>query len=189
MSKGIVHENDGLHNYEFDLQPGKIVEMAVSADVRLPPSFSRFMTSPELQSRVHSCTLCYLDPGQRIVKTVGTIEGHLVHFLSDSQSCAHWYLHILPNGDHGVLESPDLYGYQIENSQWIDNPACRHELVDLKGLDFAYCAPSFSDFLYRFWIENEIWFALLGGNSRRPLKGLELDYVNHYKAQSEPTNR
>jgi len=43
------------------------------------------------------------------------------------------------------------------------------ERVDLSGLDFAYCAPSFSEFLYRFWIENEIWFALEDDASRRPL--------------------
>ena len=43
------------------------------------------------------------------------------------------------------------------------------EHVDLSGLDFAYCAPSFSEFLYRFWIENEIWFALEDDASRRPL--------------------
>ena len=103
-----------------------------------------------------------------------------MHFLSDSQSCAHWYLHVLTNGDHVVLESENLYGLQIENSQWIENPACRLERVDLKGLDFAYCAPTFSEFLYRFWIENEIWYALLDDASRRSLNALELKYVGHY---------
>src|SRR5258706_6874993 len=99
------------------------------------------MTHPELQSRVRSCTDCYLDPGERIVETIGSIPGHLIHFLSDSQSCAHWYLHILSSGESSVLESPDLYCYQIENSDWIENPSCRLERIDLNRFDFEDSAP------------------------------------------------
>jgi len=61
------------------------------------------------------------------------------------------------------------------------------ERVDLSGLDFAYCAPSFSEFLYRFWIENEIWFALEDDASRRPLNALELNYVRHYNGSNDRT--
>jgi hypothetical protein len=180
MSNGTIHEKDGLHRYEFDLQPAIIVEIAREKGLDLPLSFIRFMSSPELQSRVRSCTACYLDPGERIVPTIGGIEGSLVHFLSDSQSCAHWYVHILPNGEHSVLESEDLYCYKPENSTWKENPSCQLERIDLRGLGFAYCAPSFQEFLYRFWIENEIWYALLDDESRRPLNTLEQTYVSHY---------
>lgn len=183
MSHGTPYSHGGLNLYERNIQPATVQHLALGARLGLPPSFQRFMNSPQLQSRVRSCTDCYLDPGERIVETVGSIPGHLVHFLSDSQSCAHWYLHILPNGVTAVLESPDLYCYQIEHSDWIENPACRLERIDLNGLVFVYCAPSFSDFLYRFWIENEIWYALEDEASRRPLKKLELGYVNHYAAQ------
>ncbi len=180
MRYGTVHTEDGLHRNEQDLDPYIVEKLALEAHVKLPPSFLRFMTSPELQSRVRSCTDCYLDPGERIVQTIGSIPGSLMHFLSDSQSCAHWYLHVLPSGDVGVLESEDLYCYKIEHSDWIENPACRLQRIDLSGLNFAYCAPSFSDFLYRFWIENEIWYALKHDESRRPLNALELEYVGHY---------
>jgi hypothetical protein len=183
MRIGTIHENDGLHRYQFDLQPPAVVKIGRQKDVRLPPSFLQFMTSPVLQSRVRSCTACYLDPGERVVPTVGAITGSLLHFLSDSQSCAHWYVHILPDGRHCVLESEDLYGYQVENSQWIENPSCRLQRVDLSALDLAYCAPSFSEFLYRFWIENEIWYSLLDDESRRPLNGYEQAYVNHYASR------
>ena len=127
--------------------------MARIVGVPLSQSFTRFMSSLEMQSRVGSCTACYLDPGHRIVQTIGAIEGSLLHFLSDSQSCTHWYLRVLRNGDYTVLESDDLYCYQIENSEWIENPSCRLERIYLTGLDFAYCAPSFSHCLYRFWLE------------------------------------
>ena len=61
-------------------------------------------------------------PGQRIVETIGTIPGHLVNLLSDSQSCAHPYLHVHANGQSAVLESGDLYCCLIENSDWMENP-------------------------------------------------------------------
>ena len=63
---------------------------------------------------MRSCADCYLDPGERIVETTGAIPGHLIHFLSDSQSIAHWYLHILRGGEVAVLESSDLYGLETE---------------------------------------------------------------------------
>jgi hypothetical protein len=108
------------------------------------------------------------------------VPGYLVHFLSDSQSCAHWYIHISRSGSSAVLESEDYYGLTAEHSNWIENPACRLEKIDLTVQDFFWCAPSFSEFLYRFWIENEIWFAGYE-KTRRPLTELEMGYVRHYK--------
>jgi len=176
----------GLRRYERGLQPGTVSDLAAEARVKLPAVFERFMTLPELQERVRSCTDCYLDPGERIVETIGAIPGSLVHFLSDSQSCAHWYLHILPNGDSAVLESMDLYCYEVKNSDWMENPACRLEKIDITTQDFSYCATSFSEFLYRFWIENEIWFATYE-KTHRPLTALELLYVRHYESLKQKT--
>jgi hypothetical protein len=172
--------DDGLPQSERELEPSLVRDYAFHASVKLPKSFERFMSIRDLQSRVRSCTDCYLDPGERIVATVGTIRGHLIHFLSDSQSCAHWYVHILSNGGTAVLESADYYGLRIENSGWIENPACRLEKIDLTTQDFVCCASSFSEFLYRFWIENEIWFAS-HEKTRRPMTELELRYVRHYE--------
>lgn len=179
---GSAHAHGGLDRYERDIQPSLVEELAHRARIQLSKSFKQFMTHPELQSMVRSCTDCYLDPCERIVETIGSIPGHLIHFLSDSQSCAHWYLHLLPGGNSAVLASPDLYGLEIENSDWIENPACRLERIDASGLEFAYCASSFSEFLYRFWIENEIWFALTDKRKPPPLNDLQLDYVGHYAA-------
>jgi hypothetical protein len=57
------------------------------------------------------------------------------------------------------------------------------ERVDLSGIEFACCASSFSEFLYRFWIENEIWYSLIDDDSQRPLKTFEQAYVNHYASR------
>lgn len=178
-SRGLVHTHGGLNVYVRDVRPSRVEELAQLARIKLPTSFRLFMTDPDLQSRVRSCTDCYLDPGERIVETIGTIPGHLIHFLSDSQSIAHWYLHVLPRGDVAVLESSDFYGLKPENSDWISNPSCRLERIDVQGLRFVYCAPTFSEFLYRLWIENEIWFALTE-KDRRPFNDLELDYLRPY---------
>jgi hypothetical protein len=181
-SHGQVHAYGGLDQYERDIQPSSVENLAQLAQIELPRSFRLFMTDPDLQSRVRSCTDCYLDPGERIVETIGAIPGHLIHFLSDSQSIAHWYLHILRSGDVAVLKSSDLYGLEIEHSDWILNPSCRLERVDLRGLEFVYCAPTFLDFLYRLWIENEIWFAVMA-KPCHPLSNLEADYVRHYASR------
>jgi hypothetical protein len=105
------------------------------------------------------------------------MQGHLVHFLSDSQFCAHWYLHVLSTGHAAVLVSEDPYCFLVENADWIENPACRSEQVDIAALDFRLCATSFSEFLFRFWIENEIWYAIHVDEHRRPLTSLEIDYL------------
>jgi hypothetical protein len=181
-SYGRVHAHGGLNQYERDIQPSLVEQLAQHARLELPRSFRLFMTDPDLQSRVRSCTDCYLYPGERIVETTGAIPGHLVHFLSDSQSIAHWYLHIIRSGEVAVLESSDLYGLDIESSDWILNAASRLERIDIEGLAFVYCAPTFPDFLYRFWIENEIWFALTRKGSSS-LTELELEYVQHYASR------
>src|SRR5258708_38763553 len=60
---GVVQVRGGFNQYERDIQPSFVEELALRAHVQLPKSFRRFMTHPELQSRVRSCTDCYLDPG------------------------------------------------------------------------------------------------------------------------------
>jgi hypothetical protein len=182
----ITHGADkvgGLNPYGWDLKPAAALEMAKQAGIALPRSFTRFMSSPELQGRVRSCTDCYLDPGERIIQTIGSIPGHLIHFLSDSQSCVHWYLHVLGDGRGAVLYSEDLYGYRITDPEYQDYPTCSLEEVDLEKQGFACCATSFPEFLFRFWIENEIWYALALEESRRPLKPVEVTYLNHYASK------
>ena len=175
------HPTLGLDQWDAFAKPlpaAMAIDLAAARqNVSLPAGFRRFMTSPELQSCVRSCTDCYLDPGQRIVETIGSLPGHLIHFLSDSQSCAHWYLHILQTGESAVLVADDLYCYEIENSEWIENPACRQEKVNVEQLDFRFCSSSFSEFVFRFWIENEIWYAMKWDTTRRSHTPIERTYL------------
>ena len=174
-----VYADQGLHQLEgWVPPPASVLQIAEAKKVKLPAAFSRFVTSSDLQSRVRSCTACYLDPGQRAVETTGSLSGHLIHFLSDSQSCAHWYIHVLQTGESAVLQSEDLYCYEIENSDWIENPACRMDRINIEELNFHFCSPSFSEFLFRFWIENEIWFSVSWDKTKSALKEIERQYLD-----------
>lgn len=168
---------DVRDEYAYPLPASEVFSFAQAAHVQLPRAFVRFISSPGLQSRVRSCTDCSLDPGQRIVETIGSLPGHLIHFLSDSQFIAHWYLHILATGESAVLENEAAFCYGREDSVHMENPACLLEQIDVTQHGFNYCAPSFSDFLFRFWIENEIWFAVKPEKTRRPLEELEKSYL------------
>ena len=76
-----------------------------------------------------------------------------------------------------------LYCYRIDDADSLDHPSCGLDQIDLAELEFSSCAISFSDFLYRFWIENEIWFSVVPKDTRRTLNELELQYVQHYTSR------
>jgi hypothetical protein len=136
------------------------------ARVPLPPVFTRFMVSATLQDRVRSHTACRLDLDRAPVPSPQG-GGHLVRFLSDQQGGRYWYLHVNEDGtDHAVVCSPDLYGTEAHD------PPC----ADPDGIDF--CAESFEAFLCRFWLENEICFAVTDGT---PMPAVGIDYLERYR--------
>jgi hypothetical protein len=153
---------------------GKLSAIAAQLDAVVPGSFTTFIASTELHERIRSCTDCYLDVADYAVRTKGTVEGYLIHFLSDSQWCVHWYLHVDHCGNDFVVASLDAYGFAA---------IATHESVeiDLAREAVWFCTPTFMEFIYRFWLENEIWFAL--AMSGRALTAVEQAYVDHYAAQ------
>jgi hypothetical protein len=156
---------------------GKLLNIVGHLGITLPRSFSTFIKSIDLQRRIQSCTDCYLDVADRTVKTRGPLDGYLVHFLSDSQWCCHWYLHVSLSGEHFVAVSEDPYGFNIPDAEGDDIPTCRRDEIDLEREQIWFCSPSFMEFIYRFWLENEIWFA---GFEARPLTEEQRLYVGHY---------
>lgn len=126
-----------------------LVERCRADGVALPQSFLRFMRDADLQRRIRSNTGCFLDVVDAPVPSpVG--DGVLVRFLADSQGCIFWYLYI-PTGtlDHAVVATPEFYDPSGER--------LHDEEPDHGALVFS--AESFEAFLYRIWIENEIWFS------------------------------
>ncbi len=154
---------------------GKLNKIIELTDVKLPDSFVEFILSPDLHQRIRSCTDCYLDVADYPIRTIGQFEGQLIHFLSDSQWCLHWYLFVSKVGSQFVITSPNAYGFDYGDANQVME-------IDLEAEDeIWFCAPSFNDFIYRFWLENEVWFRVVW--DKQPLASLEADckaYVEYY---------
>lgn len=116
----------------------------------LPTSFLTFLASPTLQKKIRSVTACYISLSP-VASPSPLGGGRLIRFLSDQQGCVFWYLYLAESGDHAVVASPDFYGTPEEEAGWSDAPR------DAGSIWF--CSQSFELFLWRYWIENEIWFA------------------------------
>jgi hypothetical protein len=125
----------------------------------LPESFLRFMGSSALHDEIPSCTACYFDLPEKIIKSpvtdVSIGDGYIIRFLNDQQDVLLWYLYLTPDGDHFVFVS-NIY---IDEADLSEIPKERM----IRAL--VYCAPSFETFLYRYWLENTIWFALNESNA------------------------
>jgi hypothetical protein len=136
--------------------------------LRLPRAFTTYFENPALHQRVRSSTDCFLDLcSEPVPSPLG--DGYLVRFLADSQGCLFWYLYLPPVGKgHAVLSSTAFFGTAEE--QWQDD--LEHES------EISFVAESFELFMWRFWIENEIWFA---GWQNTPLSDAALDYVEGYR--------
>jgi hypothetical protein len=147
-------------------------QLIAQTEVALPPAFVEFMQDVALHERIRSCTACFLELGDYVVRVTKPVAGVLVHFLSDQQSCLQWYLFAGRSGDHCVMVSGEIYGLQFEPGKG------RRDEVDLSEEEMWMCAPSFTDFVYRFWLENETWFNLYDGE---PLSQIQKHYLEHYR--------
>jgi uncharacterized protein (TIGR02996 family) len=130
--------------------------------LKLPRDFLRFMDDYDLQIRLRSCTDCWYNLPKRAADMAPLGGGaRAIRFYSDSQSCMHWYLYVNGRGYHCILAG------------------CTAEDSDEDETSLWYCAPTFEAFIYRFWIENEIWYAL--SHDRDPLTEEEQAYLDHYR--------
>lgn len=154
---------------------GELVRAAGTLGLSLPDAFLRLMISGELQDRIPSCTACTFQLGDRILRCPGSSEGYIVSFLHDQQDCVIWYLYLTRAGEHCVLAFPgDLESFV--------DAAAEGQEVDMQAVVGAIrvCAPTFAAFIYRFWLENDIWFKL-SGDDKTPLTDAERQYVGHYR--------
>jgi hypothetical protein len=131
----------------------------------VPAAFKAFVASPAAPSRIRSGTGCYLEFGQRITPTPD--GGVLVHFLSDQQWVVHWWLYLGRDGSDAVVAAYPPYGFDEEpegaGQPWDEYGVQSLELFSPSATYAALCSPSFLEFIYRYWIENEISFKLRNG--------------------------
>lgn len=143
--------------------------------VNVPSSFAAFVSSTGLHRRIRSSTACYLDLGDFAVPVEG--GGVLIHFLADQQWVLHW-LFFTDGDSEAVVTTQDPFGFEPYSDD-PDEPWLYAPTFDPAAHDGVVCAESFSEFVYRFWIENEIWYALRGG--RGTLTDEQQRYVEHYR--------
>jgi hypothetical protein len=153
---------------------GKLHEVAATAatlGLTLPDAFQRLMASPELQDRIPSCTACDFRLSETIVPCPASEDGYIIRFLNDQQDVLLWYLYLTPTGEQCVLVSPfaleELHGLSADH---------RSAVV----AQTYVCAPSFETFIYRFWLENTLWFKVSEGDGSHSLTEDERRYLAHY---------
>ena len=146
----------------------KIHKMADNLGIVLPKEFMKFMASEEMRLEIPSCTACYFDLPEKIVKLPIENGGYAVRFMSDQQEIFLWYLYFTVDAEPSVIVSPIIF--DEEDLEKIPEDAL------ISNIHFT--APSFEKFMYRFWLENSIWYSLEGKNK---LTALQEEYINHYK--------
>jgi hypothetical protein len=127
----------------------RLEAVAAKRSVAIPGALWTFLARPELHGRVPTCTACYLDLSEKLLDAPG--GGHLLRFMNDQQACLLWYLHLRSAGEHTVV---------VGAPSWLDEP--RGETLDdaVVVSELVTCASSFEEFVYRFWMENTLWFCL-----------------------------
>jgi hypothetical protein len=166
-----VHRPDeeGLQTYMKKRE--RIIAEARALKLALPETFVQLTGSFELQDRIPSCTACYFDLPEKVIESPFRDGDHLIRFLNDQQVCVCWYLYLpadeLPfvisssgDGEEPFLDTTDF--------------AKRADSLAVARKYSALAAKSFDEFIYRFWIENCIWFHLDMG---LPLTPCQLEYV------------
>lgn len=147
--------------------------LLAGAAIALPPSFAAFIESADARQRIRSATDCYL---QLPASIVSFGEGWLINFLADSQGCAFWLLYTGSDGEAVIVtEFPPGFEHSEHGAKRQQRDP--GSLAD----DTSVCAASFSEFLYRLWIENEIFFRLSVPEARAPLTEEQRRYGEHFR--------
>jgi hypothetical protein len=126
---------------------------AIAPALSVTRVFRRFIEDPEPRRHIRSATACYLDLAHFAVAV--SDGGVLIHFLSDQQWVLHWLLYLRPDGSEAVVVTPNPLGFDEGEGEPV-----RH--VDLNDAAnwMSVCSDTFEEFLYRYWIENELFFRL-----------------------------
>jgi hypothetical protein len=151
----------------------RLEQEVARARLWLPEGFVRFISQPELHRRVPTCTSCYLELPDRVAAAPGNPDGRLLRFMHDQQCCLLWYLYLRPARDPAVIVVTPEFDEEGADG---DTP---EDVMRLR--DPRICAPTFEDFIHRFWIENAIWYALTEQRSLTPEQAAYVDHVRRLK--------
>lgn len=168
----------------------EVLLVAAATGVVVPVSFRSFVTTPRLRWAIRSVTGCWwsLGRGRGVVvreelnRALGDGEGtgtadspirfvpalgrHVLRFLTDQQDSLFWFL-VLGDVDGTVIASD------------LDMVEASPETID----HIWKVAPTFEEFVYRFWIENEIAFR---ANEKAPLTNVQQAYLEEALRPARP---
>ncbi|HSO38990.1 MAG TPA: hypothetical protein VLT33_40955 [Labilithrix sp.] len=159
-------DDHGKPTESIHVRLGRIVDEAKKLGLTVPGELVRFVDDRTLHGRVPTCTACYLDVPAKLVPLPGGQPGHLLRFMNDQQVCLLWYVHLLPDGSHTVVCGWPKFDYDLPGDT-IEDLSTPQDLVT--------CAPSFEEFVQRFWIENALWFST---TKKAPLSAAQQAYAD-----------
>lgn len=164
----------------------RLAEDLAAKGLTLPRDFVAFQADSKLRGSLDdiSVTCCWTDISDPLPSPVEP-GAFLVRFLRDQQDCVIWYLYIRPSGEVSVVHS--CLDYEYEYAARRDGEETETALDDSEEQRAAilWCAPSFEEFAYRFWMENRLWYAV-NGNDLSGLAPQMRDYLRHYAPSGIP---
>lgn len=155
----------------------KLQKHAAQKAVKLPQDFMHFFTQPALKAKIPSCTDNYFELSEQLLPSPNNDGGYLIRFMVDSQTLVIWYLYLHPNGLQFIGT-----GF-TEWQQDYDQNASFDQVISVKQL--WSCAPSFEEFLYRYWLENKLFFYYFNKNRKavkqQSLTTIQQDYIEQIR--------
>jgi hypothetical protein len=153
-----------------------VARRLADAGLSLPRPFVTFMADERSRHAVPSCTSCYWDLVEEPVPSPIEPDARLVRFLNDQQGCLFWSLYLRPGGESFVVCTTHPHDPPGDDPDERIGPA---EML----ADTLWVAPDFERFIYRFWLENVVWFHTVW--NRREIADLPervRRYLAHYQA-------
>jgi hypothetical protein len=146
----------------------RLGEACAEAGIELPRAMQRFLGTSR-RNWIRSPTGCWLELPQRLVRIAGT-DAYVVRFLNDQQGVFFWYVVLDERGERGTFVSNELLDH---DDPWLEigQPAEAYR-----------CAGSFEEFLYRYWLESEIFFRTDEGAPLTPEMDRYLRHLAHPRA-------
>ncbi|MBL8914762.1 MAG: TIGR02996 domain-containing protein [Archangium sp.] len=142
----------------------------------VPTAFETLMLNADLQLRVPSCTDNTFLSGKRGDEhPLDDPHETFLTFYTDSQSCVLWGIR-LARGD-------DRYAPVLAGAPEFPEEEPPEGQPYFRFPELTFNAPTFETFVYRWWLENTLWFATQF--KKRPLNAEEQAYMDHLAAKTK----
>jgi hypothetical protein len=150
----IPHDRHDNLSFLGPIERGKI-DVKVLEEYHAPAIMIDFLSRGDANSLVPSCTCCEWEVGTTFV--FGPI-GTIVMVYRDQQDCLLWYYCLDGESKGKVICSPIMFydeAFQcLQNPEHPDYP----KMWQIASQESFFVASSFTEFVYRTWVENLLWY-------------------------------